>query len=105
MSEAPAQPKNPVALLNELRQGLAYVIESQSGPVHAPVFTISVEVIKWGGNGQGDHVQAGLDWGLIGGLVVLINERVHIGWREIDVLEPAERMMNYGETSLMNIYI
>lgn len=39
-----SQPKNPVALLNELRQGLAYVMESQSGPVHAPLFTISVEV-------------------------------------------------------------
>ena len=33
-----------MALLNELRQGLSYVMESQSGPVHAPLFTISVEV-------------------------------------------------------------
>lgn len=39
-----SQPKNPVALLNEMRQGLAYTMESQSGPVHAPLFTISVEV-------------------------------------------------------------
>lgn len=38
------QPKNTVAILNELRQGLIYNLEGQSGPVHAPVFTMSVEV-------------------------------------------------------------
>ncbi|XP_046803479.1 double-stranded RNA-specific editase Adar isoform X5 [Lucilia cuprina] len=38
------QPKNTVAMLNELRHGLVYKLESQSGPVHAPLFTISVEV-------------------------------------------------------------
>lgn len=38
------QPKNTVAMLNELRQGLVYNLESQSGQVHAPVFTMSVEV-------------------------------------------------------------
>ncbi|XP_065366087.1 double-stranded RNA-specific editase Adar isoform X3 [Calliphora vicina] len=38
------QPKNTVAMLNELRHGLIYKLESQSGPVHAPLFTISVEV-------------------------------------------------------------
>ncbi|XP_055841472.1 double-stranded RNA-specific editase Adar isoform X1 [Episyrphus balteatus] len=38
------QPKNTVAMLNELRHGLVYKLETQSGPVHAPLFTISVEV-------------------------------------------------------------
>ncbi|XP_037889583.1 double-stranded RNA-specific editase Adar isoform X3 [Glossina fuscipes] len=38
------QPKNTVAMLNELRHGLVYKLESQTGPVHAPLFTISVEV-------------------------------------------------------------
>lgn len=43
---APApQPKNSVAMLNELRQGLIYTLEGQSGPVHAPIFTMSVEVM------------------------------------------------------------
>uniref|UniRef100_A0A1A9UVM1 Uncharacterized protein n=1 Tax=Glossina austeni TaxID=7395 RepID=A0A1A9UVM1_GLOAU len=37
------QPKNTVAMLNELRHGLVYKLESQTGPVHAPLFTISVE--------------------------------------------------------------
>lgn len=36
--------KNPVAVLNELRTGLVYAIKSQTGPVHAPVFTIHVKV-------------------------------------------------------------
>lgn len=40
------QPKNSVAMLNELRQGLIYTLEGQSGPVHAPIFTMSVEVMK-----------------------------------------------------------
>lgn len=38
------QPKNTVAMLNELRQGLVYHLESQVGPVHAPIFTMTVEV-------------------------------------------------------------
>lgn len=40
------QPKNTVAMLNELRQGLIYNLEAQSGPVHAPIFTMTVEVIN-----------------------------------------------------------
>lgn len=40
------QPKNSVAMLNELRQGLIYTLEGQSGPVHAPIFTMSVEVMR-----------------------------------------------------------
>lgn len=39
------QPKNTVAMLNELRQGLVYHLEAQTGPVHAPIFTMTVEVI------------------------------------------------------------
>lgn len=38
------QPKNTVAMLNELRQGLVYNLEAQTGPVHAPIFTMTVEV-------------------------------------------------------------
>lgn len=38
------QPKNTVAMLNELRQGLVYNLEGQTGPVHAPIFTMTVEV-------------------------------------------------------------
>uniref|UniRef100_A0A336MZY8 CSON008527 protein n=1 Tax=Culicoides sonorensis TaxID=179676 RepID=A0A336MZY8_CULSO len=34
--------KNTVALLNELRKNVVYEVESQNGPVHAPVFTMSV---------------------------------------------------------------
>lgn len=36
--------KNPVALLNELRRGLNYQVIQKSGPVHAPLFTIAVEI-------------------------------------------------------------
>lgn len=39
------QPKNTVAMLNELRQGLVYNLEAQTGPVHAPIFTMTVEVL------------------------------------------------------------
>lgn len=38
------QQKNTVAILNELRQGLIYKLESQTGPVHAPIFRMSVVV-------------------------------------------------------------
>ncbi|XP_032594589.1 double-stranded RNA-specific editase Adar isoform X1 [Drosophila grimshawi] len=52
------QPKNTVAMLNELRQGLIYKLESQTGPVHAPLFTISVEVDgqKYMGQGRSKKV-------------------------------------------------
>lgn len=47
-------PKNPVMRLHELRSGLEYVVESQSGPVHAPVFVMSVVVdgLKYEGCGN-----------------------------------------------------
>lgn len=38
--EAALAPKNPVMRLNELRSGLDFVVESQTGPVHAPVFVM-----------------------------------------------------------------
>ena len=37
-------PKNALVQLNELRPGLQYRVASQTGPVHAPVFSIAVEV-------------------------------------------------------------
>jgi len=43
-SQAQSQPKNAVCALNELRPGLTYNTVSMDGPVHAPIFTISVEV-------------------------------------------------------------
>ncbi|XP_029942970.1 double-stranded RNA-specific editase 1-like [Salarias fasciatus] len=39
-----APPKNALTRLNELRPGLPYRLESRSGPVHAPLFVMSVEV-------------------------------------------------------------
>nr|CAD7442149.1 unnamed protein product [Timema bartmani] len=44
-ASAQSQPKNAVCALNELRPGLEYTTVDQSGPVHAPTFTVSVEVI------------------------------------------------------------
>ncbi|XP_021697921.1 double-stranded RNA-specific editase Adar isoform X4 [Aedes aegypti] len=38
------QTKNTVAVLNELKRNLVYNMESQTGPVHAPLFTMSVVV-------------------------------------------------------------
>ncbi|XP_076027706.1 double-stranded RNA-specific editase 1-like [Genypterus blacodes] len=43
----PVPPKNAVTQLNEVRPGLQYRLLSQTGPVHAPVFLMAVEV-----NGQ-----------------------------------------------------
>lgn len=40
------QPKNAVAILNELKKNLVYELESQDGPYHAPIFTMSVVVRK-----------------------------------------------------------
>ncbi|XP_073456808.1 spermatid perinuclear RNA-binding protein isoform X4 [Aquarana catesbeiana] len=38
------QPMNALMRLNQIRPGLQYKLLSQSGPVHAPVFTMSVDV-------------------------------------------------------------
>ena len=43
----PPLPKNALMQLNEIKPGLQYKLETQAGPVHAPTFTMSVEV-----NGQ-----------------------------------------------------
>ncbi|XP_064419489.1 double-stranded RNA-specific editase 1 [Latimeria chalumnae] len=43
----PVLPKNALMQLNEIKPGLQYKVLSQSGPVHAPVFVMAVEV-----NGQ-----------------------------------------------------
>ncbi|XP_044158638.1 double-stranded RNA-specific editase 1 isoform X1 [Bufo gargarizans] len=43
----PVLPKNALMQLNEIKPGLQYKLVSQSGPVHAPVFIMTVEV-----NGQ-----------------------------------------------------
>ncbi|XP_062900453.1 double-stranded RNA-specific editase B2 isoform X1 [Mobula hypostoma] len=37
-------PKNALVQLNELKPGLQYKMVSQTGPVHAPIFAIAVEV-------------------------------------------------------------
>ncbi|XP_032900799.1 double-stranded RNA-specific editase B2 [Amblyraja radiata] len=37
-------PKNALVQLNELKPGLQYKVVSQTGPVHAPIFAIAVEV-------------------------------------------------------------
>lgn len=36
--------RNPVAILNDLRNGLKYELLDMQGPQHAPVFTIAVVV-------------------------------------------------------------
>ncbi|KAK1789202.1 hypothetical protein P4O66_015146 [Electrophorus voltai] len=43
----PVLPKNALMQLNEIKPGLQYKLQSQTGPVHAPVFVMTVEV-----NGQ-----------------------------------------------------
>ncbi|KAM4729122.1 double-stranded RNA-specific editase B2-like [Anableps anableps] len=45
--------KNPLVQLNELRPGLQYEIVSESGPLHAPVFSVGVEVNGFHFEGRG----------------------------------------------------
>ncbi|XP_036208707.1 interleukin enhancer-binding factor 3-like [Myotis myotis] len=40
----PPQARNALMRLNQLKPGLQYKLVSQEGPVHAPIFTMSVEV-------------------------------------------------------------
>lgn len=40
----PSQAMNALMRLNQLKPGLQYKLISQTGPVHVPVFTMSVEV-------------------------------------------------------------
>jgi len=39
-----ALPRNAAAVINEMRPGLEYKLVSQTGPVHCPIFTMSVEM-------------------------------------------------------------
>ncbi|XP_023191014.1 double-stranded RNA-specific editase B2-like [Xiphophorus maculatus] len=45
--------RNAVVQLNQLRPGLQYQVESKSGPLHAPVFSVGVEVDGFHFEGQG----------------------------------------------------
>lgn len=47
----PNHPMNALMRLNQIHPGLQYRLLSQSGPVHAPVFTMSVDI-------QGSSYQA-----------------------------------------------
>ncbi|XP_017889629.1 double-stranded RNA-specific editase Adar [Ceratina calcarata] len=38
------QPKNAVCALNELKTGAVYKVVDQTGPIHAPIFTIAVQI-------------------------------------------------------------
>lgn len=40
----PNHPMNALMRLNQVHPGLQYKLLSQSGPVHAPVFTMSVDI-------------------------------------------------------------
>lgn len=46
-TQGPVLPKNALMQLNEIKPGLQYKLMSQTGPVHAPVFIMMIEV-----NGQ-----------------------------------------------------
>lgn len=48
-----AAEKNAVVQLNELRPGLRYEIVSRTGPLHAPVFSVAVEVNGFHFEGRG----------------------------------------------------
>ncbi|XP_050407486.1 double-stranded RNA-specific editase 1 isoform X2 [Patella vulgata] len=52
--QGPVRPKNALMQLNEIKPGLEFQFVSQTGPVHAPTFTMSVEVnnTKFEGAGQ-----------------------------------------------------
>lgn len=43
-AHGPPIPKNALMQLNELKPGLEFKFHSQSGPVHAPIFSMTVEV-------------------------------------------------------------
>jgi len=44
ITTGPAQPKNAVVTLNELRPGLEYTLAETKGPVHQPTFVLSVTI-------------------------------------------------------------
>ncbi|XP_071632242.1 adenosine deaminase acting on RNA isoform X3 [Temnothorax longispinosus] len=47
------QPKNAVCALNELKTGATYKMVGQTGPTHAPIFTIAVQIDGQSYEGQG----------------------------------------------------
>jgi double stranded RNA-specific editase B len=49
----PPLPKNALMQLNEIKPGLQYRLVTQSGPVHAPTFTMAVEVNSHSFEGTG----------------------------------------------------
>jgi len=53
ISSGPAQPKNAVVTLNELRPGLEYTLLETKGPVHQPTFVLSVTVNGASFTGEG----------------------------------------------------
>ena len=44
LANVPSLPKNALTQLNEIKPGLTFQLEGQSGPVHAPTFTMTVEM-------------------------------------------------------------
>ncbi|XP_059144391.1 double-stranded RNA-specific editase 1-like isoform X2 [Physella acuta] len=50
----PPEPKNALMHLNELRPGTQFKFVSQTGPVHAPIFVMSVEVNNQTFEGRGN---------------------------------------------------
>ncbi|XP_013117971.2 double-stranded RNA-specific editase Adar-like [Stomoxys calcitrans] len=56
--DSKAATKNSLTILNEMRSGLVYNLESQSGPSHAPQFTVSVVVDGKKYMGQGNSKKA-----------------------------------------------
>lgn len=53
-----SQHKNPLMQLNELKPGLAYVVESMSGPPHNPEFVVSVAINEQKYIGRGNSKQS-----------------------------------------------
>ncbi|XP_054707132.1 double-stranded RNA-specific editase Adar-like [Uloborus diversus] len=51
------QPKNPLMQLNELKPGLIYTVDAQSGPAHNPEFVATVEVNGQKFTGRGNSKQ------------------------------------------------
>ncbi|KMQ91116.1 double-stranded rna-specific editase adar-like protein [Lasius niger] len=47
------QPKNAVCALNELKTGATYKVVGQTGPTHAPIFTIAVQIDGQSYEGKG----------------------------------------------------
>ncbi|XP_075152294.1 double-stranded RNA-specific editase Adar-like [Haematobia irritans] len=57
-NESVLHPKNPITLLNEIKPGLTYNLESQTGPSNSPNFVISIEIggQKYVGQGRSKKI-------------------------------------------------